>query len=205
MALDSASDALSEIRKKLYEKKLESNQKREDINKVFTLFSVILSLIVVEPIRRWFLLERLVDQFPARERKENTKEAESPGIESSASSLDPRSGSPSTSTDGEATPITPAQNDQSQPAAGSAALSSPGTADINQINANHIPEDPQKQSIGVTAVQTDSRKFSGMIQWPNMSRELKAACMYGLGFGLGLGFGVSAVTLGVFAILRGRQ
>jgi hypothetical protein len=47
---------LFEARELLYQKKLESTQKREDVNKIIAIISVLLSLAVVEPIRRYFLI-----------------------------------------------------------------------------------------------------------------------------------------------------
>lgn len=54
--LDAAASALFEARESLYQRKLESTQKREDVNKIIAIISVLLSLAVVEPIRRYFLM-----------------------------------------------------------------------------------------------------------------------------------------------------
>jgi hypothetical protein len=200
-------DALSEIRKKLYEKKLESNQKREDVNKVFTLFSVILSLIVVEPIRRWFLLEQLVEQLPAREHIDRViKEEKPPAIDSNVSASETDGGSTPPSAPAEEVPVSPATKTQCQPPAVSLPEKNNKTADNNHVNKNSTPEYSSEHAKDAEFSQTaGSCASSNLVMWPRMSPELKAVCMYGLGFGLGLGFGVSAVALGVFFILDSRR
>lgn len=54
--LDDEAKRLFEAREILYQRKLESTQKREDVNKIIAIISVLLSLAVVEPIRRYFLI-----------------------------------------------------------------------------------------------------------------------------------------------------